>query len=70
MKVISNKLKKFDLFGQPISLKFNNKGSEHRTIIGSIFSIVGMTLWLSYFVILIRRMVLKDADDFNSMIIP
>ena len=63
-------IKKFDIFGHPIELNFNKKGSSHKTLIGGVFSIIGLTLWMIFFIITLRRWIIRDSDDFSSQIIP
>ena len=37
---ISNKILNQDLFGHRIFLNFNEKGQEHHTVLGGLFSII------------------------------
>jgi hypothetical protein len=36
---VADTIKDIDMFGHPIELNFNNKGSTHNTIVGGFFSI-------------------------------
>ena len=50
------------MFGHKIQLNYNKRGSSHNTIIGGICSILIKIVILAYFVILAKRLVLKEAN--------
>ena len=62
MKKISNFIEQLDLFGHPVALKFNKKGSEHKTVVGGCVSILIRIVLVSYIAILFIRLVNRDDN--------
>ena len=60
MKKIKNgivdTIKDIDLFGHPIELNFNNKGSTHNTFVGGFFSIFIRFALFVYVVVIVMKM--------------
>ena len=59
-------LKDQDLFGHPVELNFNKRGSQHNTVLGGIVSIVVKALMVAYVGLLFNRMLIYGDDSFNS----
>ena len=68
MVSIRNFIRKFDLFGQPILLNFNNKGNIHTTLIGGLVSIIVQLFLYWYLIIHVKRMVLYESDSNNTVL--
>ena len=49
-------LKSIDLFGHPIELNFNKKGSRHKTVVGGFVSVFVKMALLAYVLIIFLRM--------------
>lgn len=52
----TEKLKDIDLFGHPIELNFNSRGSQHNTVFGGFISIFIRSALLFYVVFIIHKM--------------
>ena len=61
-------LKQQDLFGHPIELTFNNKGSTHKTLCGGVVSIVIKAVMAVYTYILFRKLWLELDDKLTTVI--
>ena len=55
-------LRNRDLFGHPIELNYNRKGSAHQTSIGGFFSIIVRCVYTYYLSVLVRDMLTFDDD--------
>lgn len=55
-------LRNRDLFGHPIELNYNRKGSAHQTSIGGFFSIMVRGVYAYYLSVLVRDMLTFDDD--------
>ena len=53
---MSNAVKSQDLFGHPIRLNFNQRGSRHKTVVGGFLSIFIRIALVAYVVVVIHRM--------------
>ena len=62
-----NKFKDIDKFGHKVELNFDRKGSEHKTVIGAIFSVLVNVLMLVYVVSLVKKLV-YNGDDSISLV--
>lgn len=51
-----NTIKDIDMFGHPIQLNFNNKGSTHNTVVGGFFSIFIRAFLLFYVAYIFTKM--------------
>ena len=76
MSNLKSYIKKLDLFGFPITLKFNKKGDIHKSLFGGILSIIFYIFIIGYFFYCFNIMVnhLNDNDhevvttiDLNSL---
>ena len=62
IKFFKNIVRSNDLFGHPISLGFNKKGSLHKTVFGGICSIIALFLLLAFYGLNFKKMVLYEGD--------
>ena len=60
--LLLNWIKNGDLFGHPIELSFNKKGSKHKTTVGGVVSIFIKTLIAIYLYILVDRLIYYKND--------
>lgn len=64
-------IKKFflrrDYFGHHISLLFNDRGSEHNTVLGGLISILINLFMIGYIAILLKRAILFENDRIATM---
>lgn len=68
MKSLKRFINNQDLFGHPISIKFNKKGDHHTTLVGGVMSILLKVFLLFVLVIKTRDMFSrKDAQSFLSV---
>ena len=63
---ITQTVRDIDMFGHRIELNFNNKGSEHKTIVGGFFSIYVRLFLLFYFVYVLNMMLTFDNDTLRN----
>ena len=63
-----NILKNLDVFGHKIDLKFNSKGTHHKTIIGGIVSILINMILLAYTQQLIFQVINRTNDTIKTSI--
>jgi len=63
-------IRALDLFGIPIRLTFNNKGSVHKTFLGGFISFFILILMAGYTSLQIKKLVLREADKTNSFEAP
>ena len=61
-------LKNRDLFGHPVQLNFNKKGSQHTTVVGGVVSIIVKVLMLTYVGVLMNRMIEYKDDQISSSV--
>ena len=54
------------MFGHPVEFNFNRKGNTHNTPFGGFMSVIIKLLMAAYFYILLKRMVLHEADDIST----
>ena len=55
-------LRNRDLFGHPIELNYNRKGSAHQTSIGGFFSILVRAVYIYYLSTLVYELVTYGDD--------
>ena len=48
MKQFTNKIRSFDIYGNPITLNFNDKGNSHKTHIGGVCTIISTLFFIMY----------------------
>ena len=60
---LSRYIKSHDLLGHRVALNFNRKGEHHNTLCGGFTSILIKMLMLSYVAILVKKLILKEADN-------
>ena len=48
MKHFTNKIKSIDIYGNPITLNFNDKGNSHKTYIGGICTLISTLFFMMY----------------------
>lgn len=70
MKKVTNYIEGLDFFGMPVLLTFNNKGSEHKTVIGGCLSIIIRLIMLVYMGILFQRMYFKLDNKNETYVVP
>ena len=59
---IAETIRDIDMFGHPIELNFNNKGSTHNTIVGGFFSIY-IRMFLLFYVSYIFHQMFTYGND-------
>ena len=67
MTDIREQIRKKDLFGHPIMLQYNRRGSAHQTACGGIFSMVVRLIIVVYTITLLKKLT-GFEDDKNSSI--
>ena len=66
-KHVLKQLRKIDIFGYPITLKFRGKDT-FRTAVGGIFTLAIVLGLLSYFIIMLKQMVTNEYSQvYNSV---
>ena len=61
-----NIIRNQDIFGTPIQLNFNKKGSSHKILLGGLFTLIGKTLIFLYAISLFVDM-FRFANDTTSV---
>lgn len=56
MNKLSSSIRDIDMFGHPIELNFNKKGSTHNTVVGGFFSIFIKSFLLFYVIYIFYQM--------------
>ena len=54
------------MFGVPVQLNFSADSSTYNTKVGGFASIIVNMLMLAYFSMLVKRMVLSEADNISN----
>ena len=62
---LRHRIKNFDMYGHPIELNFDEEGTNHKTLIGGIVSMLIQIGLLTYIVIVFVRM-FTFAEDKNA----
>ena len=60
-------VKSFDQFGHAILLRFNGKGTTHRTLLGGLITLAVYGFMIAYFIILFTQMMGFEANRNNSI---
>ena len=56
-----------DVFGKPITLKFNKKGESHKTLLGGILSFIAIVIILSFAAYRSYVMINKLENNLSSV---
>ena len=63
-------VKVFDIFGKPITLNFDQKGDTHKSLFGSIMSVILASIILAFAGSRASIMFNREKSTSNSLIIP
>ena len=62
-KSLKEFLRNRDIFGHQVMLNFNRKGESHNTEFGGFVSVICKTIYLMYFIYLMKKMVSYGDDN-------
>ena len=57
---------KFDLFGRKVTWNMDNKGDEHKTLVGAIFSLIVYSTYFYYLYVIIQKFFGGNGDNYFS----
>ena len=63
LKFLKEKITDQDLYGHPIELNFNKKGTRHKTLVGGIFSFSVLFVYYLFVYTNLKKMVLFESDS-------
>jgi hypothetical protein len=65
MKKVNKFVKRFDIFGEPISFNINKKGETHNTFFGGVLSLLYIFLFLTLFIQCSLKIKSHSADIYS-----